>query len=45
MVESDRLPRARVLFLCVHDSARSQMPEALIKRLAPDSFSEVDRDG
>ena len=30
--------RARVLFVCTHDSARSQMAEGLLRHLAGDSF-------
>jgi arsenate reductase len=32
------LSKPRVLFMCVHNSCRSQMAEAFLRRLAPDRF-------
>jgi arsenate reductase len=32
------LSKPRVLFMCVHNSARSQMAEAFLRELAPDRF-------
>ena len=30
--------KERVLFVCIHNSARSQMAEAFLKQMAPDKF-------
>jgi arsenate reductase (thioredoxin) len=38
------MDKKRVLFICVHNSARSQMAEALLKHLAGDKF-EVESAG
>jgi arsenate reductase len=38
------LAKKKILFICVHNSARSQMAEALLKNLAPDKF-EVESAG
>lgn len=35
------MEKKRVLFLCVHNSARSQMAEAFLKKYAPESFEPV----
>jgi arsenate reductase (thioredoxin) len=39
-----RVPRPRVLFLCVHNSARSQMAEGLLRSMAGDAV-EVESAG
>ena len=37
----DRTKKIRVLFVCVHNSARSQMAEAFLKDIAGDRFEAV----
>ena len=38
------MPKTRVLFLCTHNSARSQMAEGFLRALAPDQY-EADSAG
>ena len=38
------MDKKKVLFICVHNSARSQMAEAFLKQMAPDVF-EVESAG
>jgi arsenate reductase len=35
------MDKIRVLFVCVHNSARSQMAEAFLKQLAPERFEAL----
>jgi arsenate reductase len=37
-VKPDQLIKDRVLFICVHNSARSQMAEAFLNHICPDFF-------
>lgn len=34
----NRMKKIKVLFICVHNSARSQMAEAWLKKISPDKF-------
>jgi arsenate reductase (thioredoxin) len=37
-VEEELMKKKRVLFVCVHNSARSQMAEALLNQICDDEF-------
>jgi arsenate reductase len=37
-ITGDMMEKIRVLFICVHNSARSQMAEAYLNKLAGDKF-------
>lgn len=37
-LSADHVTRERLLFLCIHNSARSQMVEGLLRNIAPDRY-------